>query len=178
MNARYLSQSIRLSAVVATLALAGIAFASSPQENPLYSFKGPSAPNGQDGEGPNDLISDEYGNLYGVTTGGGICLLPHYESYPCGIVFELSPPASTGGAWSSAAIRVPWSAWMALKVGAPGITSPPPRSITWPPTIVSPIGSTARSRIAAAWASAPGRGRACSRSATGSPPAWPAKAVP
>ncbi len=101
MHARHLSQSIRLSAVVfATLALAGIAFASSPQEKPLYSFQGPSAPNGQDGEGPNELISDEYGNLYGVTTGGGICLLPHYESYPCGIVFELSPPASTGGAWT------------------------------------------------------------------------------
>ena len=38
--------------------------------------------------------------------------------------------------------------------GAPGTTSPPRRSITWPPTTASPIGSTARSRIAAAWASA------------------------
>jgi hypothetical protein len=48
----------------------------------------------------NDLVSDKQGNLYGVTAGGGICLLPHYESYPCGTVFELSPPANTGGAWT------------------------------------------------------------------------------
>jgi hypothetical protein len=105
MNSRHFSQSIRRMAVVAaTLALTGIMFASSPQEKLLYSFQGPSAPNGQDGEGPNDLISDKDGNLYGVTVGGGICLLPHYESYPCGIVFELSPPASTGGAWTEAVL--------------------------------------------------------------------------
>ena len=62
--------------------------------------------------------------------------------------------------------------------GAPGTTSPPRRFITSPPTIVSPIGSTARSRIAAASASAPGRAKACFRSATGSPPVSPAKATP
>ena len=67
---------------------------------------------------------------------------------------------------------------MAPRPGAPGTTSPPRRSITSPPTIASPTGSTARSRIAAASASAPGRARACSPSATGSPPAWPAKAIP
>ena len=84
----------------------------------------------------------------------------------------------TATAWCSAATRARWSAWMAARPGAPGTTSPPRRSITWPPTIASPTGSTARSRIAAAWASARGRARACSRSATGSPPAWPAKATP
>ena len=56
-----------------------------------------------------------------------------------------------------AAIRAPWSAWTAARAGAPGTTSPPRRSITWPPTIAFPTGSTARSRIAAASASAPGR---------------------
>jgi hypothetical protein len=101
MNSRHFSHLICMSVVLAaTLGLTAIAFASSPQEKVLYSFQGPSAPNGQDGEGPNDLIYDEYGNLYGVTAGGGICLLPHYESYPCGIVYELSPPANTGGAWT------------------------------------------------------------------------------
>jgi hypothetical protein len=100
MNPRYLSRSVRLLVVVATLALAGIAFAASPQEKLLYLFQGPSAPNGQDGQGPRDLISDESGNLYGVTTSGGICLLPHFESYPCGTVFELSPPATKGGTWT------------------------------------------------------------------------------
>jgi len=101
MHSGSLSHSIRLLAVfAATLALAGIAFASSPQEKVLYSFQGPSAANGQDGEAPSDLISDANGNLYGVTWGGGICLLAHYQSYPCGTVFELSPPATTGGAWT------------------------------------------------------------------------------
>ena len=84
----------------------------------------------------------------------------------------------TAIAWCSAAIRAPSSAWTAARPGAPGTTSPPRRSITSPPTIVFPIGSTARSRIAAAWASAPGRAKACSRFAIGSRPVWRAKATP
>jgi len=102
MNSRSLSQLTRALAVViaATLVLAGIAFASGPQEKILYSFQGSSAASGQDGEGPNDLISDAAGNLYGVTTGGGICVLTHYQSYPCGTVFELSPPITVGGEWT------------------------------------------------------------------------------
>ena len=57
----------------------------------------------------------------------------------------------TAIASSSAAIKARWSAWMAPRAGAPGTTSRRPRSITWPPTIAFRIGSTARSRIAAAW---------------------------
>jgi uncharacterized repeat protein (TIGR03803 family) len=84
--------------------LAGRSFASSPHEKLLYSFQGPTAASGQDGEGPGDLISDEKGNLYGVTAGGGICLQVHFETFPCGTVFELSPPASTGGSWTETVI--------------------------------------------------------------------------
>jgi len=84
--------------------LAGKTFASGPHEKLLYSFQGPTAANGQDGEGPGDLISDEKGNLYGVTAGGGICIQVHFETYPCGTVFELSPPVSTGGSWTETVI--------------------------------------------------------------------------
>ena len=63
----------------------------------------------------------------------------------------------------SAAIRAPSSASTARRPGAPGTTSPPRRSITSPPTIASPTGSTARSRTPAASASAPGRAWACSQ---------------
>ena len=50
MNSRSLSQLTRALAVViaATLVLAGIAFASGPQEKILYSFQGSSAASGQD----------------------------------------------------------------------------------------------------------------------------------
>jgi hypothetical protein len=45
-----------------------------------------------DGSNPSSaLIFDAEGNLYGVTPNGG---------NGCGIVFELSPPTATGGAWT------------------------------------------------------------------------------
>ena len=101
MNSRHFLPSIRIMAfMAATLLLTGTMFASGPQEKLLYSFQGPAAPNGQDGAVPNDLISDNAGNLYGVTVYGGICALPHHLSSQCGIVFELSPPASAGGTWT------------------------------------------------------------------------------
>jgi uncharacterized repeat protein (TIGR03803 family) len=90
-----------LALCVAIFAFVETAFASSPHESLLYSFQGYNTANGQDGANPtSDLISDEQGNLYGTTFGGGMCLLGHHESSPCGIVFELSPPTSTGGAWT------------------------------------------------------------------------------
>jgi len=59
-------------------------------ETILHSFRG--SPN--DGESPyNTLIFDKQGNLYGTTYGGG-------EVNGGGTVFELSPPASGGGAWT------------------------------------------------------------------------------
>jgi|HubBroStandDraft_6_1064221.scaffolds.fasta_scaffold299014_1 uncharacterized repeat protein (TIGR03803 family) len=42
------------------------------------------------------LVLDSMGNLYGTTPGGGIC----NNSPGCGVVFELSPPAFPGGAWT------------------------------------------------------------------------------
>jgi uncharacterized repeat protein (TIGR03803 family) len=55
----------------------------------LYSFQGSS-----DGAAPeSDLIFDAVGNLYGTTVSGG------GKSFH-GTVFELSPPAQPGGAWT------------------------------------------------------------------------------
>jgi hypothetical protein len=89
MNSNRRSPSIRLLALIlSSFALAGISFAAGPQEKLLYSFQGFSAPNGQDREGPGDLISDEQGNLYGVTVWGGICNIPHHLSYQCATVWR------------------------------------------------------------------------------------------
>jgi uncharacterized repeat protein (TIGR03803 family) len=52
------------------------------------------------------LILDHSGNLYRTTIAGGTGLL--------GTVFELSPPAQTGGAWTQ---QTPWSALIADKAG-------------------------------------------------------------
>jgi uncharacterized repeat protein (TIGR03803 family) len=60
-------------------------------ETVLYSFTG----NGINGEGMRpvgDLVFDALGNLYGVTNLGGL--------FGEGMVFEVSPPAQPGGAWS------------------------------------------------------------------------------
>jgi uncharacterized repeat protein (TIGR03803 family) len=83
---------------------AGTAFELSPLKNGdwnekiLHSFG-----SGTDGEAPNGLISDAAGNLYGTTSygGGKIC----YNAVPaapggCGIVFQLRPPTTKGGAWT------------------------------------------------------------------------------
>ena len=54
----------------------------------IYAFQG-----GSDGIGPNDLIADRAGNLYGTTFSGG-------GAAGAGTVYQLSPPAQPGGAWS------------------------------------------------------------------------------
>ena len=60
-------------------------------ETVLYSFC--SAAQCADGETPEaGLIQDAAGNLYGTTFGGGA---HHY-----GTVFELEPPAQSGGPWT------------------------------------------------------------------------------
>ncbi len=68
-------------------------------ETVLYVFKGH---NQNDGSSPSGgLIADSAGNFYGVTGygGGGPCVL-FGTATGCGTVFELSPPAQKGGAWT------------------------------------------------------------------------------
>jgi hypothetical protein len=65
----------------------------------LYVFKGH---NQNDGSSPSGgLIADDAGNFYGVTGygGSGPCVL-FGTATGCGTVFELSPPAQKGGAWT------------------------------------------------------------------------------
>ena len=62
----------------------------------LYSFQGGTA----DGKAPlAGVVFDNSGNLYGVTFQGGtndgsLCRVG------CGVVFQLAPPATEGGAWT------------------------------------------------------------------------------
>lgn len=82
--------------LLATIAAAGlmlgvfVVFAGSAlaAERVIYAFQG-----GNDGIGPNNLIADRAGNLYGTTFNGG-------GSAGAGTVYELSPPAQQGGAWT------------------------------------------------------------------------------
>jgi uncharacterized repeat protein (TIGR03803 family) len=67
-------------------------------ESVLYSFRGPATSDGYDPQG--ELIWDEVGDLYGITSAGG---LPQQSSNcgpGCGTVFKLSPPSAPGGAWT------------------------------------------------------------------------------
>jgi hypothetical protein len=65
------------------------------KEKVLYSFQGGSS----DGATPaGGVVFDQQGNLYGATSGGGSGSCTGW--FPCGTVFELSPPAQKGGAWT------------------------------------------------------------------------------
>ncbi|HLW88650.1 MAG TPA: choice-of-anchor tandem repeat GloVer-containing protein [Terriglobales bacterium] len=66
-------------------------------ESVVYSFQG-----GNDGAGPYaGLIADSELNLYGTTIGGGALGLEYCTNYPgCGTVFQLTPPAVPGSAWT------------------------------------------------------------------------------
>jgi len=87
------------------MAACGAVFQVSPQkhgswtETVLYVFKGKASNDGEYPEG--GLIADSGGNLYGTTAYGGTgnCVLLGIKG-GCGTVFELSPPAEQGGAWT------------------------------------------------------------------------------
>jgi len=68
-------------------------------QSAIYHFKG-----GADGNWPMaTMVADAAGNLYGTTyEGGGSTKCGGAKNYPfgCGIVFELTPPASRTGPWT------------------------------------------------------------------------------
>jgi uncharacterized repeat protein (TIGR03803 family) len=68
-------------------------------ETVLYIFKGNASGDGNTPVG--GLVIDRSGNLYGTTAYGGTgsCVL-FGGTVGCGTVFELSPPAQQGGAWT------------------------------------------------------------------------------
>lgn len=66
----------------------------------LHNFTG-----GSDGAAPYAGLIDVHGRLYGTTSLGGItALCPGVNSHGCGTVFELTPPAAAGGAWTETVI--------------------------------------------------------------------------
>ena len=88
-KARLLGISVIGMSVLAMLALGGPA--SAQTESTLFSFTVADNFWPQGG-----LVQDAKGNLYGATGGGG--------TYGVGTVYELSPPAQAGGAWTKTTI--------------------------------------------------------------------------
>ncbi len=83
--------------VFTSLLSATCAFAAAPKMQVLHSFTG-----GTDGSTPRaNLIADSAGNLYGTTNAGG-SKTSCFGGIGCGVVFELSPPKTVGGAWKEA----------------------------------------------------------------------------
>ena len=87
----------RRQVLAAALMFAGAAMAAGQTENVLHAFQA-----GADGYYPEiyPLVLDAAGNVYGTTTygGGGNCTFGVYTG--CGMIYQLTPPAQTGGAWT------------------------------------------------------------------------------
>jgi uncharacterized repeat protein (TIGR03803 family) len=84
-----------------TLAILALAVNASAEwkEKVLYSFQG-----GTDGQLPGGgVVFDKTGNLYGVTIEGGSTACPPGW---CGTIYQLSPPAQKGGAWTETLLYV------------------------------------------------------------------------
>lgn len=96
-SASLLDSKWRRRALAAALMLAGAAMAAGQTETVLHVFQG-----GSDGYYPESypVVLDGAGNVYGTTTygGGGNCTFNVYTG--CGMIYQLTPPAQAGGAWT------------------------------------------------------------------------------
>src|SRR5919109_4004808 len=86
-----LSGSHCLHSVLLASALLTAALAYAQTENVIYRFKG-----GSDGAAPFGSLTYVNGSFYGTTAGGG--------TFGPGTVFQLMPPATSGGAWTKTVI--------------------------------------------------------------------------
>src|SRR5580700_3654958 len=69
------------------------------QETTLYAFTG-----GTDGGSPvGGVVRDKLGNAYGTTSVGGVKNTNSTGNN--GVIFELSPPAVAGGAWTESVLH-------------------------------------------------------------------------
>jgi uncharacterized repeat protein (TIGR03803 family) len=91
---RFKGHAARVAAATIFLTALGVATASAVSYSIIYAF--PGLPNGWAPVGP--LVMDADGNLYGTTALGGV-VVP-FQPSGCGTVFELSPPSTSGGAWT------------------------------------------------------------------------------
>jgi hypothetical protein len=69
-------------------------------ESILYTFTG-----GSDGSSPTGVVSDRFGNLYGVNIYGGTSNNGNCLTGGCGAAYELSPPTEVGGAWTETTLH-------------------------------------------------------------------------
>jgi uncharacterized repeat protein (TIGR03803 family) len=94
-----LTQKLMVLVVPFIVVFAISASASGPSEKTIYNFQW-----GNDGASPSgNLVADSAGNLYGTTGAGGgatACGNGGTQVEGCGTIFELSPPAQSGGTWT------------------------------------------------------------------------------
>ncbi len=97
MNARRLLRSTPVLILTVAIVILGPSLLANAQERVIYNFQG--APDGVSSYA--DLIMDAKGNLYGTTKYGGTGTCATADGpITCGTVFRLSPPSTTGGAWT------------------------------------------------------------------------------
>ena len=123
------------------------------------------------------LVRDPQGNLYGVTEWGGNHTGQFCDYLGCGTVFEVSPPAAPGGAWTETVLH---------KFGGAPTASTHLAVLLWTQRAICMARPTAAGLSAEAWHFACRRpqgrtasgGRRCSTTSATAPPTvrlqWPA----